>query len=207
MSTSTTPAAPGAVAPHFEAAYLRLMPTLLRVARHHFRHVGCPDRRHDLICEVLALCWLWHGRLAAKGRDPAEFATVFAATAAKAVNSGRRLCGCEKARDALSPACQRRRGFTVSPLPSGSAMIGNDFDEALRDNTQTPIPDQVQFRIDFPRWADGLPAQKRTVLERLAGGEKTQEVAAAVGLTPARVSQLRREFHDDYAAFCEGAAT
>ena len=52
----------------------------------------------------------------------------------------------------LSPVAQQRRGFTVSPLPDGSSLAGNVFDEALTDNTITPIPDQVVFRLDWPAW-------------------------------------------------------
>jgi hypothetical protein len=33
-------------------------------------------------------------------------------------------------------------------------------------------------------------------------GERTLDVAGRHGLSPARVSQLRREFHDDWARFC-----
>src|SRR5438132_8920597 len=39
------------------------------------------------------------------------------------------LCGKEKANDVLSPVAQQRRGFTVSPLPDGSSLAGNVFDE------------------------------------------------------------------------------
>ncbi len=202
MSTSTTPAPPGAGASQFEATYLRLMPTVLRVARYHFRHVGCPDRRQDLVCEVLALCWLWHGRLAAQARDPAAFATVFAMTAARAVNSGRRLCGQEKARDALSPVCQRRREFTASPLPAGSNLDGILFDAALHDNHRSPVPDQVQFRLDFPAWLATLPGPKRRLVGRLAEGHRTKDLAGEFGLSEGRISQLRREFQAGYAAFC-----
>lgn len=80
--------------------------------------------------------------LARKGRSPTEFIITFARLAARAVLSGRRLCGGERARDVLSPVCQRRRGFCVSSLPAGTAMVGNVFDEALVHDTQTPLPDQ-----------------------------------------------------------------
>ena len=207
MPTLTTSAPAEAVAPHAAATFLTLMPAIMSAARRHFRQVRCHDRRHDLICEAVALGWLWHLRLTARGRDSAAFAAAFAVMAARAVNSGRRLCGCEKSRDALSPVCQRRRGVTVSPLPDESGMIGNDLDVALRGNTQTPIPDQVQFRLDFPRWLGRLPADKPRAAKELALGHRTRDVAAAVGVTLGRISQLRRELHADYEAFCDGAAT
>ena len=89
-------------------------------------------------------------------------------------------------------------------IPAGSAMIGNDFDEALRDNMQTPIPDQVQFRIDFPAWARRLPDVKRRLVEMLARGHRTKDLAVMFRLSEARISQLRKEFHAAYTAFCDG---
>jgi hypothetical protein len=35
-------------------------------------------------------------------------------------------------------------------------------------------------------------------------GERTLDVAGKYGLSPGRVSQLRREFHDDWEFFCAG---
>lgn len=148
------------------------------------------------------MAWIWHLSLARKGRSPAEFIITFARLAARAVLSGRRLCGVERARDVLSPVCQRRQGFCVSPLPAGTAMVGNVFDEALAHNTQTPVPDQVQFRIDFPRWRASLDERRRALVDAMAGGERTTDLADTFGITPARVSQVRRELHDGWTAFC-----
>jgi hypothetical protein len=38
--------------------------------------------------------------------------------------------------------------------------------------------------------------------EDLMAGERTQDVSSKFGLSPARVSQLRRDFHDDWQRFC-----
>jgi hypothetical protein len=117
------------------------------------------------------------------------------------VKSGRRLCGQDSARDALSPVAQRTKGFTVNSLPQGSSLYGNVFDEALRDNTQTPVPEQVAFRQDFPAWQATLTQRDRRLLEDLMAGERTSDVANRYGLSCGRVSQLRREFHDDWRRF------
>lgn len=73
----------------------------------------------------------------------------------------------------------------------------DEFADALADNTKSRVPDQVAFRLDFPRWWRTFD---RRVLHTLMGGG-TDEVAAPFGISPARVSQLRRAFEQSWAAF------
>ena len=202
MPSSRTPAVPGAALQHRQAAFLALLPTVESVARWHFRHVRCPDTKLDRVAEATALAWLCYLRLVRKGRDPAQFVVTFSQLVARAVNSGRRVCGQEKAKDALSPVCQRRRNFVVSPLPGGSAMVGTVFDEALIDNTRTPVPDQVQFRLDFPRWRRTLGRNRRALMDAMAAGHRTTDLAGMFNLSQGRVSQVRRELCESWRAFC-----
>ena len=66
--------------------------------------------------------------------------------------TGRRLCGQECGRDALSLSVQRRQGFTIQRLPDFSTLRSHPVAEAMQDNTRTEVPDQVAFRCDFPVW-------------------------------------------------------
>src|SRR5262249_57616886 len=117
-----------------------------------FGQLKWPQKKEDAIAETVALAWAWYVRLARKGKDAARFASALASYAARAAKSGRRLCGQKGAKDVLSALAQQRYHFAVSPLPQGSSLDGNVFDEALRDNRRTPVPDQVAFRCDFPAW-------------------------------------------------------
>jgi hypothetical protein len=181
--------------------FLSILPRLQLHALIYFRTVRCPDRQADLVAEVLALCWSWFVRLWRRGKDGTEFASALATYAARAVKSGRRLCGQDSARDALSQVAQRKKGFTVSSLPQGSGLAVNVFDEALRDNTRSPVPERVAFRQDFPAWQATLTQRDRRLLEDLMAGERTSDVAGKYGLSFGRVSQLRREFRDDWRRF------
>ena len=67
---------------------------------------------------------------------------------------------------------------------------------------KSPVPDQVAFRLDFPAWLLSLSQRDRRVVEDLLLGERTLDVARRHGLSPGRVSQLRREFLDGWRAFC-----
>ena len=185
-----------------QLAFLSILPRIERHGRVYFRHVRCPDRKADAIGEMVALSWRWFVRLAEQGKDATRFPSVLATFAARAVYSGRRLAGACKAKDALSPAAQRRHGFAVGRLPDFSTLNGNPLAEALQDNTRSPVPDQVAFRFDFPAWLSSLGARDRGIAQDMAQGHRTGELAETYGLSPARVSQLRRQFHRDWQRFC-----
>jgi hypothetical protein len=186
-----------------QTAFLAILPRVLKHARFHFRHLRCLHRQDDAVAETVALAWQCFLRLTRRGKDPGRFVTAFADYAARAARNGRRVCGQEKARDALSPLAQQRRGFAVQSLPIGSSMNGNLFDEALADNTKTPVPDQVGFRLDFPAWRLQRCERDRRLIDELMIGERTLDVARRYGLSAARISQLRRAFHHDWLSFCD----
>jgi hypothetical protein len=191
-----------AVDHHLYAAFVAAMPKILNVATYRFRHLPCSDTREDRVCETVALCWVWFVRLVQKGRNPDTFISALAGYGAKAVQSGRHACGMERAKDVLSRRCQRRRGFSVSTLPGEGAAEQPEIDDALHDNTQTPVPDQVQFRCDFPAWKNRFPVKKRQLIDQMALGHRTKDLAVAFRVTEGRISQLRKDFAEDYLLFC-----
>jgi hypothetical protein len=148
------------------------------------------------------LAWLWFVRLAGRGKDVTGFVSALAAFAARAAGSGRRVCGQERSRDVLSPSAQRRHSFRVSALPEVSTLSDNPLAEALHDNTRAPPDEQCAFRIDFPAWRATHAERDRRLLDDLMLGERTLDVAGKYGLSPGRVSQLRREFLLDWRRFC-----
>jgi hypothetical protein len=184
------------------ALFLLMLPRIEQHAQIYFRHVRCPQQRDDAIAEAIALSWKWVISLTQRGKDVQSFVSAIASFAAKAVKSGRRLCGQEKPKDVLSPRAQQRRGFTVGKLPDFSSLSSNPLMEALADNTQTPPDEQAAFRIDFPAWIKTRSQRDRRVIEELMRGERTLEVAGKHRLSSARISQLRREFSEDWERFC-----
>ncbi|MCE9561838.1 MAG: hypothetical protein K8U57_07270 [Planctomycetes bacterium] len=199
--------APSAEIEHTQADFVDALTRILRIARFRFRHLRCSDSREDAICETVALCWVWYTSLVRKGRKPAEFIGALARYGVRAVSSGRRACGQERANDVLSRRCQRGRQLCVSSLPKVFIPHENVFEEALCDNTQTPVPDQVQFRCDFAAWEQRLPLAKQRLVKGLALGHRTKDLAAEFELSEARISQLRKEFSADYTAFCGDSTT
>ena len=193
---------PPATIDQVREAFVDALSRILKIARFRFRHVACSDSREDAVSETVAICWMWYLRLVGQGRNPTAFIASLAHYGAKAVKSGRRVCGQERANDVLSPCCQHRRQLRVSRLQEVTIPKGDVIADALCDNTQTPVPDQVQFRHDFAAWKGRLPRVRQRLVRGLALGHRTKDLAVKFGLSESRVSQLRREFADDYATFC-----
>jgi hypothetical protein len=183
-----------------QAHFASILPTIERHARVYFRDRGA-DRRGDAVAETVALAWVYFRRLAERGRDARQFPTVLAKYAAYHVRCGRRLCGMEAGKDVLSPLAQQRHGFCLGKLPDVSASDDNPFTEALADNRQSAVPDQVAFRLDFPAWLLTRTERDRRVIDDMMMNERTDALAERFGLSPARVSQLRREYHADWLRF------
>jgi hypothetical protein len=183
-----------------QAHFLAILPRIERHARCYFRDRGA-DRREDAVAETVALAWRWFVRLAERGKDARRFPSVLAMFAARAVRGGRRVCGMEAGKDVLSGLAQQRHGFRVEKLPDLSTLSANPLKEALADNTQSPVPEQVAFRLDFPAWMRTRTERDRRIIDDMMTGERTFTLADRFGISPARVSQLRREFCEDWRRF------
>jgi len=202
MNTQTIPAE-GAVERH-HAAFLSILPKITRHGRVSFRHLRCRDKRDDCIAEMVALSFQWYLRLIERGKDPTQFPTALATYAARAVRSGRRLCGQEKGGDVLSPLAQVRHSFNTQTIPEyDTSTADNTTLDALRDNTATPPPDQAHFRVEFPRWVKTYADRERRLIHDMMQGERTHTLAEKYGLSPGRISQRRRDFMVDWNHFCD----
>jgi hypothetical protein len=172
-------------------------------ARIYFRGIKCFFRKQDYISECIALAWKWFVALAKRGKDARLFPTALASFAARAVRSGRRLCGQLKARDALSETTQQRHHFYVSKLPDHATLSDNPLAEALHDNTRTPPPDAAAFRCDFPAWLRTQSHRHRRIIRAMAMGHRTRDLAQTFGCSPTRISQLRAQYREDWQRFTE----
>jgi hypothetical protein len=74
--------------------------------------------------------------------------------------------------------------------------------DALLDNTVSPVLDQVAFRLDFPAWRRTRTERDRRLIDCMMTGESTAILARLFGVSAARISQMRREFHRDWHSFC-----
>src|SRR5262245_4002777 len=205
------------------ARLVQLQPTFLthvlpRVEQHgrvYFRNVKCSDRKEELLAEMRGLAWKWYIGLVRRGKNVLDFVSALATYAARAVHSGRRVCGHERKKEVLSPVAQRLHGFAIEALPQATSTShehlyasphGQErldaFEERLRDNTQTPPDEQAAFRIDFPAWRLTHSERDRRLIDTLMLGGRTKEVSRLFGLSQGRISQKRRQFLEDWRRFC-----
>jgi hypothetical protein len=208
------PCIPASSPEALQAHFLQILPRIETHALIRFAFLRCPGQRDDAVAETVALAWRWFLRLIAQGKDVDEFVMVLADFAVRHVRSGRRLCGQEKAKDVLSVRAQRMKRFRVQSLscstrrsleelhgqPHGQQLI-DAFEERLKDNTHSPVPEQAAFRIDYPRWLSQLPQRNHIIAEDMALECSTLELAVKHQVSPGRISQLRRELHADYRRF------
>jgi hypothetical protein len=181
--------------------FLRALPRIRLHALIVFRDVRCPQHRDECVAEVIALSWSWWSALDRRGKEPQTFVRAIATYAARAVRSGRRLCGQERATDVLSPSAQRRQGFRVTPLAGDGSLTGPLVAEALCENTQTLPDEQAAFRLDFAAWLRTRSDRDRRIIFALMLGERTADVSRKYGTTPGRISQLRGDYRRDWHAF------
>src|SRR2546423_5217187 len=203
-------------ASQLHAAFLALLPKLQTHASIYFRDVRCPDPKADKLAECEALAWKWLLRLHEQGKDINQFLMAFIFLVARAVKSGRRACGTERADDVLSPVAQRRHDFTVEALPASTrrsfeALFGlvqgqqhiDAYEERLRDNTITPPPDAAAFRIDWPHFLAILSERDRQLAHFLSLGHRAKVAAQRFKLSPGRITQLRQRWCKEWRA-CQG---
>ena len=197
----TTPFSSSALA-HLHASFLAIvLPRVLSHGRVCFRDVKCSHRRADAVQDMIGLAWRWHLRLAENGKDATAFPTALASYAARAVRSGSRVAGQERANDVLSPVAQRRHHFVVGRLPDFETLTEHPLCEALLDNTKSPPDETVCFKLDFLAWLASLGERDRSIVADLMIGERTRDVADKHKVSPARISQKRREYQQDWRNF------
>ena len=197
-ATSAAPVSFDALHAHF----LQILPLIDRHGEVYFRHLRCWHRLQEALAEMRGLAWKWFLRLHEQGKDAANFPSVLAVYAARAVRSGRRLCGQERAKDVLSGRAQQHETLHGAVVArAGQRRRGQRDHGCLRDNTKSPPDEQAAFRIDFPAWLLRHTDRNRRIAHDMALGERTRDLADKYGTTQGRISQLRRDFRADWMHF------
>jgi hypothetical protein len=211
--------APSAARPRQEdaaahAEFLALAPVIERHARVVFRHRK-PVDREEAIAESVAAAFESYVALKARGKDPVrDFPSMMATFAVLHVKDGRHVGGRSSSQDVLSRKAQGRHRFRVESLPASlrnshdglySAVGGQEqqdvFEERLHDNTRTPVPDQVCFRLDWPAFLQTLTQRDRGLAGFLAMGHSAKAAAEQFNLSPGRVTQLRQRWRREWLTF------
>jgi hypothetical protein len=187
------------------------LPAVESAARWTFRH-RLRLRRQDFeeaLAETRAAAWrAWVGLLS-RGKDPIQVGVhAIAANAVRYVKNGRRVGnpngGGRSAMDVHNRKARAAGGYWIGSLdgngqPEGESIAGWR-DWIVGDNRCTPAEEAV-FRLDFATWLASLPDRRRRTAELLGLGYGTGEVARALGITAAAVSQARPSLERSWRAF------
>ena len=185
--------------PDWHQQFLEMLPVIRKYADNAFQHLD-PEGREDAVHEVIANALVAFARLVQLGKADLAYPTVLARYGAAQLRQGRRVGNRRRVGEVLAEYAQRKKGFVVERLDRFHKESG-EWLEAIVQDTRTPVPDQVAFRIDFPAWLNSQTKRNRRIAEALAVGSTTGEVARRFKLSPGRISQLRQQFHQSWQEF------
>ncbi len=175
------------------AGWLGRLPHVEAHARISFRK-DTPERKEDQVQEAVAIAWVAYQRLLARGQGDRAFAGPLAGYAVRQVRAGRHAgIPQDSAKDVLSGNAQRNHHFTTATFGA--------IDTLRLEDRRASIADHVAFVIDFREWMAMQNRRHRRVLSWLAAGEKPAAVAGRLGVSPARVSQIRKKCQVSWEAF------
>ena len=183
----------------WQQRFLEMLPMIEQQARVAFRGLAT-DAKEDAIAETIANALCAFRRLHERGEMHRAFASALTRYAVAQVRDGRRVGTSQSSRDVYSSRAKRQAGYDMVSLGTPGEQVG-EWTECLIDNRRTPVPDQAAFRIDYPRWLNSQTPRNRRIAERLSMGYSTGEVAKEFRISPARISQLRRELAESWYAF------
>ena len=182
----------------------RMLPAIRRQAARRLRRLD-PTAREEMLAEVVALAYEMFVALARRGRSDLAYATPLATYACRQALGGRRLGTPLNVNDLTSAYCQQRKGVQVQRLDRRDRETGGWREVLVEDRTANPA-DIAAMRIDFGEWIASLSRRKRRIAAALAAGERTSRVAQQFRVSAGRISQLRNELRDSWAAFQGQAA-
>jgi hypothetical protein len=184
---------------NWQQPFLEMLPVIENYARRAFRHLD-PEAKQDAVEEVVANAAVAFARLVELDKADLAYPNVLARYAVAQYRDGRRVGNRLCIRDVMSPYAQRKKGICVESLERFDKYTG-EWLEAIVEDTHTPVPEQVAFRIDFPAWLKVLTKRNRRIAEALALGHGTGDVARRFKVSPSRISQLRAQFCDSWREF------
>jgi hypothetical protein len=182
--------------------FLKMLPKIRRQAWIAFRGRDT-ESRHELTQEVIANAYCAFVRLVRRGKKGVAYPTPLAQFAIRRVYAGRRVGNQLNKHELLSPYARRIHGLKIKQLDRQDEPKGGWRQILVEDHRAGPAETAVA-RIDVAEWLKSLSRRQRQIAKALALGTSTSEVAKRFGLCPARISQLRNWFRQQWKQFLGG---
>jgi hypothetical protein len=177
----------------WQTSFVAMLPEIQQRLRRAFRHMDSASREES-ISDGVVHCLLSFARLYDQGRTEAASASTLAWYAALAVKRGRPAGNRMNGKEPLSRYAQIGNGIHVEQ------RHGQWMDLMVEDK-RASVPDQVAAKLDVGAWFLTLSRRMKQIARDLAYGFSTSEVAEKHGVTPGRISQVRRTLEESWAAF------
>ena len=175
---------------------------LTRRCHTYFRFLPCVERE-EAVAETVAATVQYVIRAAARGKLPRLSLGALVWFFGRSCRKGRRMAGF-KSTDAMSEAARRRHHHQVLSL-NQPGRIHTDrgekvarLSEVLADQREDSPLENVRRSLDYPAILDreGVGRKGRQVFAYLCethGEGSHRELAGELGITPGRVTQIKRE--------------
>jgi hypothetical protein len=179
--------------------FLVMLPLIARAARIAFKDKD-PEAREELTADVVARAYLMFARLVETSREDLAYPTPLATFGIRQTKDGRKVGMKLNVRDISSKHCQQRKGIFLERLDRFDRQEGQWLEVLIEDPRSGPA-ETAAARIDIADWFGLLPPRDRKIAGALAVGGTTSEVAHEFRLSPARISQKRQEYRENWNRF------
>jgi hypothetical protein len=183
---------------NWQSRFVAMLPEIEQKLRLAFYRLN-PDACEDAIAEGVVHSLLAYLRLHEQDRAEVATPSSLAWYSSRHVKRGRPAAGRMNGKEPLSRYAQISNDIEVERLP-------NNWIDAMVQDKRAPVVDQVVAKMDVGAWFATLTKRMKEIAKDLAFGCSTSEVAKKYGVTPGRISQMRRALEESWAAF-QGEAT
>ena len=181
----------------WQSSFVAMLPKIEQKLRLAFCRLQ-PEAREDAIEEAVVHSLLAYVRLHEQGRAEVATPSSLAWYSSHQVKCGRPAAGRMNGKDPMSRYAQIGNGIQTDRQP-------NNWIDAIVEDKRAAVANQVAAKMDFGAWFATLPQRMKEIAKDLAFGCSTSEVGKKYGLTPGRISQLRRMLEESWAAFQQEA--
>lgn len=170
-----------------KAEFTAKHPQLQRMAMAHFHHGFGLEARDEMTQEALAITWRWIAQRHARGE-------ITGSNAWRAIKDSLYFAILHVIEGRPLPGNSGQRGPGRADAYERMAPIHVEHCSIYFIADQTPVPDQVAFRIDFPAFLATLTERQRGIIGEMIQGTDHADIAHMFGVTRGRISQMRNQF-------------
>jgi hypothetical protein len=183
----------------WHAGFLKMLPVVQRKAL--FAGKDLPEEaREDFVEEVVAYAVVAFKALWDRGKPDLAYPTVLARYGIQQARIGRKVGSSLNVRDVSSEYCHWAKGVTLERLDKTAQETGEWLEILVEDRRAGPA-ETAAARIDVGDWFASLPPRDRRIANALAAGHTTGEVARQFQVSSGRISQMRREYFNNWREF------